>query len=165
MSRKVGLLLGGLFILGAMLMASAPGALAQDCASGVAKTGFAVTPPPASAGAAAAFSGNWAGSWEIPIGIRKSERHNATLCAQLHVSVKSPQSAAVAYCFSSLPEGNIAANCTLADATISGNQLTFTTAAGYVYTFTAGGTGLQGQYISKARQGETAAYNGDFHKI
>lgn len=139
-----------------------PDARADECSS-VAQSNTPIAAPPANAGSAANFSGVWSGIFSVPVGIRANERHPASFCGQLHVSVKDSNRATVVYCVSEQPELRMMAGCSVNAATISGNQLTFTTPANFAYSFTLGGGGtLTGQYASKARAG--AVYVTEFRR-
>jgi hypothetical protein len=136
-------------------------AWAQDCGS-VPEQPFAIAP---ASGPAAGLSGVWTGTWTIQVGLRAKEKHDATYCSKLHVSVTGAQSAAIMFCGAALPEGNIPQFCIKPEAKIAGNVLTFTTRNNYTYTFTlTDPSTLHGQFVSVFHASEQRTVETDFHK-
>lgn len=73
---------------------------------------------------AAAFSGEWDGTWTFEAGRRK-ERHTDMVCSKLFISVTGSNSANVAYCSGSNPDVGTQASCTNYTAKIDADKLTF----------------------------------------
>lgn len=137
-------------------------ALADQC-DDVTNTSFTVAPAPANAGPAAGFAGKWSGIWTVQLGGRH-ERHPATFCAKLYVSVKGPDAATVVYCTSGVA-GYFPAGCNPPlDAAISGDRLSYSSHGGIDYTFTLAGGTLTGAYQSRARLNEPP-YTAQFNKV
>lgn len=112
----------------------------------------AISPPAASVSSnAAAFFGVWGGTWTFQ-GIRKTR---ADMCARLHVSVTSNNSANVSYCYGTRSDTGVGRQCDQYTASISGNVLQFKGNLGGNYVFTNQGGSLAAQVRLDASQRTT----------
>jgi hypothetical protein len=131
-----------LFAVGAFLM-GAPHAFAEDCDAP--KPDFQIAATPASASPqAASFSGVWGGVWSFT-----AKGTPVQVCGRLHVSVKDSQSAAVAYCYGSIPQLKSSPKCGTFDAKIDGDVLSFVNGFGSKDSYKLAGTGTLAAKSSK----------------
>ena len=109
-----------------LLCLTGRGAVAESCDAP--RPDFTISAPaPSVAPEAAAFSGEWAGTWLL-WGVGVGNR--ILQCARIHVSVEDSHTAAVAYCYGSRPDLGTAPQCDRYRARIRGSHLTFVTSVG-----------------------------------
>jgi hypothetical protein len=101
-------------------------AFAESCDAP--KPGFTIsTPPPSVEPGAAAFSGEWAGTWLL-WGVGVGNR--ILQCARIYVSVQDSHNADIAYCYGSRSDVGTKPQCDRYRAVIRGPYLIFVTSIG-----------------------------------